>query len=188
MRPHYKELMVHFPCQRQRSFARRCADLCRWGSKPISMLKTLHGSENPSDRLGLIGACDKPAFPERLSSRKGKMEVHKCATKQPRPGFCCCSSPSCPEATTWRPKAAFAACCQHGEIWPIIHVVAAITQTFQKKERGKKKKIFSFLFFLFFAVPFIKCVSSVVRKTAGGSSAIHHQLTFRLIFLLKLCV
>lgn len=58
----------------------------------------------------------------------------------------------------------------------------------QKKERGKKKKIVSFLFFLFFAVPFIKCVSSVVRKTAGGSSAIHHQLTFRLIFLLRLCV
>lgn len=31
---------------------------------------SVHGSENPSDRLGLIGACDKPAFPERLSSRK----------------------------------------------------------------------------------------------------------------------
>lgn len=123
---------------------------------------SVHGSENPSDRLGLIGACDKPAFPERLSSRKGKMEVHKCATKQPRPGFCCCSSPSCPEATTWRPKAAFAACCQHGEIWPIIHVVAAITQTFQKNKRKREEEeniLFSFLFV--FCCPFyqmcVKC-------------------------------
>lgn len=70
IRPHYEELMVHFPCQQQHSFAQRCADLCRWGSKPISMLKTPHArrkkkkekKKSPPDPFGPIRASDKPAF------------------------------------------------------------------------------------------------------------------------------
>lgn len=77
IRPHYKELMVHFPCQQQQSFAQRCADLCRWGSKPISMLKTPHASEIP-----LTESCwsenDKPVF----WSRSARVTRWKCTTVQ----------------------------------------------------------------------------------------------------------
>lgn len=60
IRPHYEEPIVHFLCQQRQSFAPRCADLCRWGSKPISMLKTPLAFRNPSDWLLLIRVCDKP--------------------------------------------------------------------------------------------------------------------------------
>lgn len=52
IRPYYKELMVHFPCQQSQRLTRRCADLYRWGSKPISMLKTPRAPKKKKKRGG----------------------------------------------------------------------------------------------------------------------------------------